>query len=151
LDADKEGFLRSRSALIQTIGRAARNANGEALLFGDRITDSMRDAISTTQRRREVQIEYNLANGIEPVTINKSVADILGRLRGNGVAAPEIQPRILSTVSDIEQEMDRVEKEMLQAAMELRFEVAAQLRDVLHSLRSQMHDTEPDSTDPERG
>jgi len=151
LDADKEGFLRSRSALIQTIGRAARNANGEALLFGDRITDSMRDAISTTQRRREVQIEYNLAHGIEPVTINKSVADILGRLRGNGVAAPEIQPRTLSTVSDIEQEMDRVENEMLQAAMELRFEVAAQLRDVLHSLRSQMHDTEPDSTDPERG
>jgi excinuclease ABC subunit B len=151
LDADKEGFLRSRSALIQTIGRAARNANGEALLFGDRITDSMRDAISTTQRRREVQIEYNLANGIEPITINKSVADILGRLRGNGVAAPEIQPRSLSTVSDIEQEMDRVEKEMLQAAMDLRFEVAAQLRDVLHSLRSQLHDTEPDRADPEHG
>jgi len=151
LDADKEGFLRSRSALIQTIGRAARNANGEALLFADRITDSMRDAISTTQRRREVQIEYNLANGIEPVTITKSVADILGRLRGNGVAAPEIQPRSLSTVSDIEQEMDRVEKEMLQAAMDLRFEVAAQLRDYLHGLRSQMHDHEPDSTDPERG
>jgi excinuclease ABC subunit B len=88
LDADKEGFLRSRSALIQTIGRAARNANGEAVLYADRITDSMRVAISTTERRRLMQIEYNEENDITPITITKNVADILGRLRSESAPEP---------------------------------------------------------------
>ena len=83
LDADKEGFLRSRSALIQTIGRAARNSNGQAILYADRITDSMQAAISVTERRRLVQIEYNKVHGIEPKTVMKNVADILGRLRSS--------------------------------------------------------------------
>ncbi|MDH2902593.1 MAG: excinuclease ABC subunit UvrB [Actinomycetota bacterium] len=142
LDADKEGFLRSRSALIQTIGRAARNANGEAILYADRITDSMREAISTTERRRLMQIAYNQENGITPITITKNVADILGRLRSEH--APEPTNKIhgitsLETVAsdDLSQEIARVEDAMLRAAGELRFEEAAALRDYLHTLQVQ--------------
>ena len=82
LDADKEGFLRSASSLIQTMGRAARNVDGMVVLYADTVTDSMREAVSVTQRRREVQIAYNLEHGIDPQTIRKSVTDILERLRG---------------------------------------------------------------------
>jgi excinuclease ABC subunit B len=82
LDADKEGFLRSASSLIQTMGRAARNVDGTVVLYADTITDSMREAVSVTQRRREVQIAYNLEHGIDPQTIRKSVTDILERVRG---------------------------------------------------------------------
>ena len=82
LDADKEGFLRSASSLIQTMGRAARNVDGMVVLYADTVTDSMREAVSVTQRRREVQIAYNREHGIDPQTIRKSVTDILERLRG---------------------------------------------------------------------
>jgi len=144
LDADKEGFLRSRSALVQTIGRAARNANGEAILYADRITDSMREAISTTERRRTMQEAYNLEHGISPITVTKNVADILNRLR-----APT--PRTSAIVAtgdavsdailgDLDAEIARVEKEMLLAASELRFEEAAALRDLLHELHVQRSD-----------
>jgi len=142
LDADKEGFLRSRSALIQTIGRAARNAHGEAVLYADRITDSMREAISTTERRRLMQIAYNEENGITPITITKNVADILGRLRSE--SAPEPSNRVhgissLETIAsdDLNLEIARVEEAMLTAAGELRFEEAAALRDYLHTLQIQ--------------
>ena len=142
LDADKEGFLRSRSALIQTIGRAARNAHGEAVLYADRITDSMREAISTTERRRLMQITYNEENGITPITITKNVADILGRLRSE--SAPEPSNRVhgissLETIAsdDLNLEIARVEEAMLTAAGELRFEEAAALRDYLHTLQIQ--------------
>ena len=142
LDADKEGFLRSRSALIQTIGRAARNAHGEAVLYADRITDSMREAISTTERRRLMQIAYNEENGITPITITKNVADILGRLRSE--SAPEPTNRVhgissLETIAsdDLNLEIARVEEAMLAAAAELRFEEAAALRDYLHTLQIQ--------------
>jgi excinuclease ABC subunit B len=84
LDADKEGFLRSASSLIQTMGRAARNVDGTVVLYADTITDSMREAVSTTQRRREIQRAYNLEHGIDPQTIRKTVTDILERLRGSG-------------------------------------------------------------------
>ena len=84
LDADKEGFLRSASSLIQTMGRAARNVDGMVVLYADTVTDSMREAVSVTQRRREVQIAYNKEHGINPQTIRKSVTDILERLRGSG-------------------------------------------------------------------
>ncbi len=84
LDADKEGFLRSASSLIQTMGRAARNVDGIVVLYADTITDSMREAVSVTQRRREVQTAYNLEHGIDPQTIRKSVTDILERIRGSG-------------------------------------------------------------------
>src|ERR1019366_8739531 len=82
LDADKEGFLRSASSLTQTIGRAARNARGRAILYADTITDSMRTAMSVTERRREVQLAYNAEHGIDPQSITSAVKDILGRLRG---------------------------------------------------------------------
>ena len=84
LDADKEGFLRSASSLIQTIGRAARNSRGRAVLYADTITDSMRTAMSVTERRRTTQLAYNAANGIDPQSITSAVKDILGRLRGSG-------------------------------------------------------------------
>ncbi len=136
LDADKEGFLRSRSALIQTIGRAARNANGEAILYADRITDSMRDAISVTERRRAVQIAYNEANGIVPRTVSKAVADILGRLRSGSSATGSDSPRRLElSDQELEREVERLTKSMLEAAEEMRFEEAAALRDEIHSLQ----------------
>ena len=149
LDADKEGFLRSRSALIQTIGRAARNANGVAVLYADRITDSMRAAITTTTRRRAAQLAYNQANNITPISITKAVADILGRLRteparvstntSHGVAALD-----QLDASDLSLEIGRVEEAMLQAASDLRFEEAALLRDTLSTLRAQALDISGD-------
>ncbi|MBW4029526.1 MAG: excinuclease ABC subunit UvrB [Acidobacteria bacterium] len=142
LDADKEGFLRSRSALIQTIGRAARNAHGEAVLYADRITDSMRDAISTTERRRIMQINYNEEHGITPITITKNVADILGRLRSESAPPPTNKVHGISSLEtigsdDLNLEIARVEDAMLAAAAELRFEEAAALRDYLHTLQIQ--------------
>ena len=142
LDADKEGFLRSRSALIQTIGRAARNSNGQAILYADRMTDSMRAAISLTERRRMLQIEYNKENGIEPTTVMKNVADILGRLRSETMPEPANKVHGVSSLEDmlpddLSLEIARVEKAMLVAAGELRFEEAAALRDILHSLQRQ--------------
>ena len=141
LDADKEGFLRSRSALIQTIGRAARNANGTAVLYADRLTDSMRDAISLTERRRQRQIAYNLEHGIEPQTVTKNVADILNRLRsdaGPNRAGRDLSDRVEGSLpDDLSREIARVENAMLEAARDLRFEEAAALRDLLHSLERQ--------------
>jgi excinuclease ABC subunit B len=142
LDADKEGFLRSRSALIQTIGRAARNSNGQAILYADRMTDSMRAAISLTERRRLLQIEYNAEHGIEPTTVMKNVADILGRLRSETMPEPANKVHGVSSLEDmlpddLSLEIARVEKAMLVAAGELRFEEAAALRDILHSLQRQ--------------
>jgi excinuclease ABC subunit B len=146
LDADKEGFLRSRSALIQTIGRAARNSNGEAVLYADRVTDSMREAISLTERRRILQIAYNTEHGIEPKTVMKNVADILGRLRSESAPEPSNRSHGISSLEDslpddLNIEIARVEKAMLVAAAELRFEEAAALRDYLHNLQRQGLDT----------
>ncbi len=136
LDADKEGFLRSRSALIQTIGRAARNARGEAILYADKITDSMRDAISITERRRQMQIAYNEEHGITPTTVTKNVADILNRLRSE-TSAPVVESAAPVFTDDLDREMARVEAAMLEAARDLRFEEAAALRDYLHTLHAQ--------------
>ena len=142
LDADKEGFLRSRSALIQTIGRAARNANGEAVLYADKITDSMRDAIAVTERRRLAQIAYNEERGITPTTVTKNVADILGRLRSETAPTPSNKVHGISSLEtlasdDLAIEIGRVEDAMLAAARDLRFEEAAALRDYLHTLQLQ--------------
>ena len=142
LDADKEGFLRSRSALTQTIGRAARNSNGEAILYADRMTDSMREAVSLTERRRRLQITYNEEHGIEPKTVMKNVADILGRLRSEPMPEPANKSHGISSLEgmlpdDASLEVARVEKAMLQAARDLRFEEAAALRDILHVLQRQ--------------
>jgi excinuclease ABC subunit B len=142
LDADKEGFLRSRSALIQTIGRAARNANGHAVLYADKMTDSMREAIGVTQRRRLMQIEHNKAHGIEPKTVTKNVADILGRLRASDSPTATHKEPISAMEApapdDLAIEIARVESAMLVAASELRFEEAALLRDTLQNLERQL-------------
>jgi excinuclease ABC subunit B len=142
LDADKEGFLRSRSALIQTIGRAARNSNGEAILYADRMTDSMREAISLTERRRMMQLAYNEEHGITPQTVMKNVADILGRLRSESTPEPSNKVHGISSLEgslpdDLNLEMARVEKAMLAAARDLQFEEAAVLRDYLQTLHRQ--------------
>ena len=142
LDADKEGFLRSRSALIQTIGRAARNSNGEAILYADRMTDSMREAISLTERRRMMQIAYNEEHGITPQTVMKNVADILGRLRSETAIEPLNRVHGASSLEDrlpddLNLEIARVEKAMLAAARDLLFEEAAVLRDYLQTLHRQ--------------
>src|SRR3984957_2674374 len=143
LDADKEGFLRSRSALIQTIGRAARNANGEAILYADQMTDSMRASISLTERRRHVQIAYNEEHGIEPKTVTKNVADILNRLRSESPREVTQKQHGISSLEeflpdDLSLEIARVEEAMLKAASDLRFEEAAVLRDALQTLQRQM-------------
>lgn len=166
LDADKEGFLRSASSLIQTMGRAARNVDGAVVLYADTITDSMREAVSTTQRRRQLQLAYNAEHGIDPQTIRKAVTDILERLRGSGEGTsrakrsradvrsgkaartvrtraavggggwapgtgwPELSPELAELAADLE-------REMLAAAADLRFEEAALLRDELASIREQ--------------
>jgi excinuclease ABC subunit B len=137
LDADKEGFLRSARSLIQTIGRAARNANGVAVLYADKMTDSMRAAISTTERRRLVQIAYNEAHGIEPTTITKNVADILSRLKSSPIRGKKsiIEDVLAHALSDDEAEMGRIEEAMMEAAADLRFEEAAALRDALANMR----------------
>jgi len=142
LDADKEGFLRSRSALIQTIGRAARNSNGQAILYADQMTDSMRAAISLTERRRLLQTAYNEEHGIEPQSVMKNVADILNRLRSEAPRDVTSKVHGISSLDgflpdDLSLEIARVEEAMLLAASELRFEEAAVLRDTLQTLQRQ--------------
>ncbi len=145
LDADKEGFLRSRSSLIQTIGRAARNSRGHAVLYADTITDSMRAAISVTERRRAAQLAHNAEHQIDPQSITSAVKDILGRLRGSGPqrdrargrgARRTNQPRLArpEEAAELQEEAGRLEREMLVAAKDLRFEEAAALRDELHEV-----------------
>ena len=143
LDADKEGFLRSRSALIQTIGRAARNSNGHAVLYADRVTDSMRAAITMTERRRLLQVVYNEEHGIEPQTVMKNVADILNRLRSESPREVTSKVHGISSLDDflpddLSLEIARVEEAMLVAAGELRFEEAAVFRDTLQNLQRQV-------------
>ncbi|MAX31739.1 Excinuclease ABC subunit B [Onishia taeanensis] len=150
LDADKEGFLRNERSLIQTIGRAARNAHGKAILYGDRVTDSMRRSMDETERRREKQLAFNEEHGISPVTITKSVEDIMegaqapgskrSRQRGERkVAEPagEYSAEQLATLSpdEVRREMSKLEDAMHEAAQNLEFEEAARLRDRLHTLK----------------
>jgi excinuclease ABC subunit B len=149
LDADKEGFLRSESSLIQTMGRAARNSEGRVVLYGDRITDSMRSAIDTTQLRRRVQIAYNTEHGIDPKTISKSVTDILAGLRGGGEGAGRSRADVRKGNKVARARVERLDDEsvanlakridvaMRKAAKELRFEEAALLRDELAELRAE--------------
>ncbi|WP_405104683.1 excinuclease ABC subunit UvrB [Paenibacillus sp. FSL K6-1217] len=138
LDADKEGFLRSERSLIQTIGRAARNSDGRVILYGDRITDSMEKAMSETQRRREIQIAHNEKHGITPTTINKKVRDII-----EATKVAESKADYLTGVGgklnkkDKQSLMQRLEAEMKDAAKNLQFERAAELRDALLELRAE--------------
>jgi excinuclease ABC subunit B len=146
LDADKEGFLRSETSLIQTIGRAARNVDGTVLMYADSVTDSMKTAISETQRRRQIQLAYNEEHGIDPQTVRKNVTDILLSLRGEGATAttPTKERRRTKAVrpempsDELERLIQGLEEEMHQAAKDLRFEYAARLRDEVHELRKEL-------------
>ncbi len=153
-DADKEGFLRSDRALIQTIGRAARNINGKAILYADRITDSMQRAIDETDRRREKQVEFNEKHGITPLGITRSVEDILeaapapgrkskhdrkhNRKVATGKAEYQEQSWHNMSSKELGKQISKVEDEMFKAARELQFEEAGRLRDTLHAMKQKM-------------
>jgi excinuclease ABC subunit B len=147
LDADKEGYLRSETSLIQTIGRAARNVEGQVIMYADEVTDSMRRAISETQRRRKVQLEYNERHGIDPQTIRKAVTDILiaGMGRRHDVTVPTASRRrrkeeFGGSPDDLRRLILQLEEEMHQAAQDLRFEYAARLRDEVAELKRELRD-----------
>jgi excinuclease ABC subunit B len=142
LDADKEGFLRSERALIQTVGRAARNINGMAIMYGDRVTGSMQRAIEETSRRRDKQLEFNSTHGITPATIRKQVRDVMEGARSER----SVQGRILKvaepgidyarwTPEQIMKQLKKLENKMYRHARELEFEEAAAVRDEIHALR----------------
>lgn len=141
LDADKEGFLRSERSLIQTIGRAARNLNGTAILYADRITESMKKAIGETERRREKQIAFNTEHGITPRGVVKRIKDIIdGVYNAEEAVAARIEQKRHQLLDELDEkqlakELKRIEKEMMQAAQNLEFEKAAKLRDQLKKLR----------------
>ena len=141
LDADKEGFLRSETSLIQTIGRAARNSDGHVIMYADKITDSMRVAIDETERRRELQKAYNEAHGITPQTIRKSVRDLIAISKK--VAADEVKyakdPESMSK-AELEKTIADIQKKMQKAAAELNFEAAAEYRDKMITLKNMLRD-----------
>ena len=152
LDADKEGFLRSETSLVQTIGRAARNVDGQVIMYADTVTDSMQKAISLTNRRRKLQQEYNAEHGIDPQTIRKAVTDILAYLRPAETAPvpgkDQRNTRRDQTRSDLHElpadELGRLvrtlEEEMHEAAADLRFEYAARLRDEIKDLKRELRE-----------
>ena len=143
LDADKEGFLRSETSLIQTIGRAARNSEGHVIMYADKITDSMRVAIDETERRRKLQQAYNEEHGITPKTIQKSVRDLIAISKK--VAAEEMEfdkdPESMSR-RELEKLIGDIQKKMKKAAAELNFEAAAEYRDKMVSLKNMLRDIE---------
>jgi excinuclease ABC subunit B len=152
LDADKEGFLRSETSLIQTMGRAARNVDGQVIMYADTITDSMQRAISETQRRRRLQLAYNEEHGINPETIRKAVTDILTLLRPAEEAPHPNKDRRSRARDKVHRELAELpgdelrrliltlEEEMHQASSELRFEYAARLRDEIKDLRRELRE-----------
>ena len=152
LDADKEGFLRSETSLIQTIGRAARNVDGQVVMYADQVTDSMKRAISETQRRRALQQAYNIEHGINPETIRKAVTDILAHLRPAGADGAPLpgggrrsRKRDRSDFAELpKDELTRLirtlEEEMHEAAGDLRFEYAAKLRDEINDLKRELRE-----------
>lgn len=149
LDADKEGFLRSERSLIQTIGRAARNANGKAILYGDKITDSMRKAIDETERRRAKQIAHNTEHGITPTTIQKRIADVMegayanvargkGKTRGEKQVAEQAAHYNTLTPEQALKQLKKLEDKMFQHARNLEFEQAAAVRDQIGQIRARV-------------
>ena len=154
LDADKEGFLRSETSLVQTIGRAARNVDGRVIMYADQMTASMQAAISETNRRRGLQVAYNEKHGINPQTIRKAVTDILSLIRPDNAAPapgkdqrkrrPQDEKRIRELAELPEDELERLiytlEEEMREASADLRFEYAARLRDEIKDLRRELRE-----------
>ena len=143
LDADKEGFLRAERSLIQTIGRAARNINGRAILYADRITDSMKKAMFETERRRNKQIAHNLEHGITPKSVVKRIKDLIdgdySEKSGKEAEKLQMQKALVDDMSekDVAREIKRLEKQMVEHAKNLEFEKAAKVRDQLHILKEQ--------------
>ena len=137
LDADKEGFLRTETSLIQTIGRAARNVNGRVIMYGDKVSPAMQAAIDETQRRRGIQEKYNEAHGITPKTIQKDVRDLIEATRP-AEKETEIRKPEEMTHKERKEYVQKLEKEMRQAAEDLQFERAAELRDLVFEYRSRM-------------
>ena len=131
LDADKEGFLRSNRSLIQTIGRCARNANGHVIMYGDKITDSMQNAIDETKRRRTIQEKYNEEHGITPTTINKEIREVISNIAGGSTSKTK-KP----TKKEMAKTIETIEQEMREAARNLDFERAMELRDILFEMKS---------------
>ncbi|MCP4309385.1 MAG: excinuclease ABC subunit UvrB [bacterium] len=147
LDADKEGFLRSQTSLVQTIGRAARNVEGQVIMYADKVTDSMQWAINETNRRRKIQTDFNEEHGIDPQTIRKKVTDILALVQSSD--APSADRRVRDTkdrtpldlgTDDLRRLIQSLEEEMHEAATELRFEYAARLRDEVNELKRELRD-----------
>jgi excinuclease ABC subunit B len=156
LDADKEGFLRSATSLIQTMGRAARNVDGQVIMYADQMTDSMRKAISETQRRRQKQLEYNTEHGIDPQTVRKKVLDIMEMVRaregeddtatrgtGRGRSRNKSQRSAIFDVKDLPPDdhgrlIQTLQEEMHEAAKNLRFEEAARLRDEITEFKREL-------------
>jgi excinuclease ABC subunit B len=156
LDADKEGFLRGETSLIQTIGRAARNVDGQVIMYADRMTDSMQRAISETHRRRSLQQAYNAEHGIDPQTIRKAITDILVMLGSRNGTSPipgqdrrsRRRDRARSDLAELPQEelsrlISTLDEEMREAAADLRFEYAAKLRDEISDLKSELKELSP--------
>ena len=143
LDADKEGFLRSETSLIQTIGRAARNSDGHVIMYADKMTDSMKNAISETERRRALQQQYNEEHGITPTTIKKAVRDLISVSKK--VAEEELNfkkdPESMSK-EELEKLIADIQKKMKQAAGDLNFELAAQYRDQMIQLKTLLQELE---------
>jgi len=144
LDADKEGFLRSETSLIQTIGRAARNVNGKVLLYADKVTQAIQEAMGETNRRRGIQLAYNEEHGITPETIVKGVSDIAEFLSLESPTVPRSKRRRGRkdvegmAPTELEKLIIELEEEMFAAAEELRFEYAAKLRDEIKDLRREL-------------
>ena len=139
LDADKEGFLRSETSLIQTIGRAARNADGRVIMYADNITDSMDKAISETNRRREIQDAYNKEHGITPQTIKKAVRELISISKKADKPSGDIEKDLESmSLDELKAVEKKVTKKMRVAAAELNFELAAEYRDKLVEIRKYM-------------
>jgi excinuclease ABC subunit B len=143
LDADKEGFLRAERSLIQTIGRAARNLNGKAILYADRITDSMRKAIDETERRRSKQLAFNAEHGITARSIKKEIRDLIDgvyseKSRGDDLKAAQAAAEVEAlSEKDLGKRIKQLERQMLEHAKNLEFEKAARVRDQLALLREQ--------------
>ena len=139
LDADKEGFLRSERSLIQTIGRAARNSDGRVVMYGDRITDSMDKAIKETERRRTIQIAYNEKHGITPQTIRKKIRDVIEATKVAESKSDYLTGATTAKMSkrDRQAMIGRLEVEMKEAAKNLQFERAAELRDAILELKAE--------------
>jgi len=144
LDADKEGFLRSDTALIQTIGRAARNVNGRVIMYADKMTDSMKRAIDETNRRRAKQVQYNTEHGIVPISITKAIHDLTEELTSKSVGEAKGAYKTKADMprNELKQIVHEMEKQMKEAAKNLEVERAAALRDELYQLKSLLADDE---------